>query len=179
MASELFEDDTRNSYGLALAGRAGLTLAAPRLYFGLSFLHFSGYEETRQKRYANTLDLADRRAQLAHELGGSVSDVNRVRARTRFTGGKTDCARAAEFGYEFRSLRERLLIQPHLARNVAQAVTIQSATLATPDFDCAPAVLVRERVGRLAVSHWSVHPPVAAMFFWPLVAFPEKTVPRG
>ncbi|HKO53542.1 MAG TPA: hypothetical protein VJV79_37795 [Polyangiaceae bacterium] len=28
---------------------------------------------------------------------------------------------------------------------------------------------------RLAVYSWSVHPPVAAIFFWPLAAFPEKT----
>lgn len=54
-AGERFEDDSMNRYGLALGARAGLTLAAPRLYFGLSFLHYTGYE-TSQKRYTNTLD---------------------------------------------------------------------------------------------------------------------------
>jgi len=55
-AGERFEDDDRNNYGLALGARAGLTLAAPRLYFGLSFLHFSGYKDAWQKRYTMTLD---------------------------------------------------------------------------------------------------------------------------
>ncbi|HKO49829.1 MAG TPA: hypothetical protein VJV79_18995 [Polyangiaceae bacterium] len=114
-AGEQFEDDTRNNYGLALGGRAGVTLAAPRLYFGLSFLHFSGYEETWQKRYTNTLD--------------------------------------AEFGYEFRLLRERLLIRPQLALGVAQAVTIQSDNAGYPlTFHCAPGVLVGARVGPLLIS---------------------------
>lgn len=55
-AGNQFEDDTWNRYGLALGARAGLTLATPRLYFGLSFLHFAGYQEAPGKRYTNTLD---------------------------------------------------------------------------------------------------------------------------
>lgn len=62
-AGERFEDDERNNYGFALGARVGLTLAAPRLYFGLSFLHYSGYEDTSQKRYTNTLD-----AELGYEF---------------------------------------------------------------------------------------------------------------
>jgi hypothetical protein len=113
-AGEQFQDDERNNYGFALGARAGLTLAAPRLYFGLSFLHFSGYE-TWQKRYTNTLD--------------------------------------AEFGYEFRLLRERLLIRPQLALGVAQAVTIQSDNAAYPlALHWAPGVLVGGRVGPVLIS---------------------------
>ena len=114
-AGEQFEDDDRNNYGLALGARAGLTLAAPRLYFGLSFLHFSGYHDTWQKRYTMTLD--------------------------------------AEFGYEFRLLREHLLIRPQLALGAALAVTAQSdnAGGALP-FHWAPGVLVGGRVGPVLVS---------------------------
>ncbi|HEY0465053.1 MAG TPA: hypothetical protein VGC79_12625 [Polyangiaceae bacterium] len=50
-----FEDDTRNNYGFALGGRAGLTLPAPRLYFGLSFVHFAGYDDN-QSVHTSTLD---------------------------------------------------------------------------------------------------------------------------
>lgn len=114
-AGEQFQDDERNNYGFALGARAGLTLAAPRLYFGLSFLHFDGYEETWQKRYTNTLD--------------------------------------AEFGYEFRLLRERLLIRPQLALGVAQAVTIQSDNAGYPlPLHWAPGVLVGGRVGPVLIS---------------------------
>lgn len=55
-AGEQFEDDARNRYGLAFGARAGVTLPAPRLYFGLSFLHFSGYENPSQKVHTSTLD---------------------------------------------------------------------------------------------------------------------------
>jgi hypothetical protein len=114
-AGEQFEDDERNDYGLALGARVGLTLAAPRLYFGLSFLHYGGYEETSQKRYTNTLD--------------------------------------AEVGYEFRLLRERLLIRPQLALGLAQAVTIQSDNSGYPlVFHAAPGVLVGARVGPVLIS---------------------------
>ncbi len=51
-----FEDDARNRYGFALGARAGLTLAAPRLYFGLSFLHFNGYKQPSEERHTSTLD---------------------------------------------------------------------------------------------------------------------------
>ena len=114
-AGEQFEDDDRNNYGLALGARAGLTLAAPRLYFGLSFLHFSGYDDTSQKRYTMTLD--------------------------------------AELGYEFRLLREHLLIRPQLALGAALAVTAQSdnAGAALP-FHLAPGVLVGGCVGPVLVS---------------------------
>lgn len=54
-AGETFEDDTRNNYGFALGARAGLTLPKPRLYFGLSFVHFAGYTDD-QRAYTNTLD---------------------------------------------------------------------------------------------------------------------------
>jgi hypothetical protein len=58
-----FEDDTTNRYGLALGARAGLTLAAPRLYFGLSFLHFGGSQAPSGKHFTNTLD-----GELGYEL---------------------------------------------------------------------------------------------------------------
>jgi hypothetical protein len=114
-AGERFEDDERNNYGFALGARAGLTLAAPRLYFGLSFLHYSGYEETSQKRYTNTLD--------------------------------------AELGYEFRLLRERLLIRPQVALGFAQAVTLQPDNHGYPlALHAAPGVLVGGRVGPVLIS---------------------------
>jgi len=53
---EEFEDDPTNRYGFALGARAGLTLAAPRVYLGLSFVHFNGAEEPHQKVHTNTLD---------------------------------------------------------------------------------------------------------------------------
>jgi hypothetical protein len=113
-AGEQFQDDARNDYGFALGARAGLTLAVPRLYFGISFLHFSGYE-TSQKRYTNTLD--------------------------------------AEFGYEFRLLREHLLIRPQLALGVAQPVTIQPDNAGYPlALHWAPGVLVGGRVGPVLIS---------------------------
>ena len=55
-AGQQFEDDARNRYGVALGARAGLTLAAPRLYLGLSLLHFNGYQESTQEVHANTFD---------------------------------------------------------------------------------------------------------------------------
>jgi hypothetical protein len=113
-SGERFEDDERNNYGFALGARAGLTLV-PRLYFGLSFLHYSGYEETSQKRYTNTLD--------------------------------------AELGYEFRLLRERVLIRPQLALGLAQAVTVQPDNGGYPlAFHVAPGVLVGGRVGPVLIS---------------------------
>jgi len=62
-AGERFEDDTKNRYGFALGARVGLTFAAPRLYLGLSFLHFSGYDEPSQKVHVSTLD-----GELGYEL---------------------------------------------------------------------------------------------------------------
>jgi hypothetical protein len=56
-AGTQFEDDARNYYGAAIGGRAGLTLPRPNLYFGLSFLHFTGDSSTGpDKVYTNTLD---------------------------------------------------------------------------------------------------------------------------
>ena len=62
-AGNQFEDDSSNRYGFALGARAGLTLAAPRLYFGLSFLNFSGFRDSTQKVHTNTLD-----AELGYEF---------------------------------------------------------------------------------------------------------------
>jgi len=108
-AGEQFEDDDSNRYALALGARAGLTLQAPRLYFGLSFLHFGGSEAPSGERFTNTLD--------------------------------------AEFGYEFRLLRDRLLIRPQLALGVAQAVTIQSDNSGYPlGFHWAPGVMAGVRL---------------------------------
>jgi len=114
-AGEQFEDDTRNRYGVAIGARAGLTLAAPRLYFGLSFLHFGGYQEPAQEVHMNTLD--------------------------------------GEFGYEFRLLRERLLIRPQLGLGFAQTVTIQPDNAGYPmGFHWAPGVLVGVRFAPLLIS---------------------------
>jgi hypothetical protein len=62
-AGERFDDDAKNRYGLALGARAGLTFAAPRVYLGLSFLHFSGYDEPSQRVHVSTLD-----GELGYEL---------------------------------------------------------------------------------------------------------------
>jgi hypothetical protein len=114
-AGEQFQDDDRNRYGFALGARAGLTLAAPRLYLGLSFLHFTGYEEMLQERYTNTLDV--------------------------------------ELGYEFRLLRERLLIRPQMGVGVAQVVSIQSDNSGYPlGLHWAPGVLVGGRVGPVLIT---------------------------
>jgi hypothetical protein len=67
-----FEDDARNRYGLALGARAGLTLPAPRLYFGLSFVHFSGYDEpTQQKGPGIQAERAQRKPPPAKRYCGS------------------------------------------------------------------------------------------------------------
>jgi len=55
-AGNQFQDDPRNHYGLALGGRAGLMLAKPALYFGLSFLHYTGEKESSQEVHSNVLD---------------------------------------------------------------------------------------------------------------------------
>jgi len=110
-----FEDDNKNRYGLALGVRAGLTLAAPRLHFGLSFLHFNGSDGPAGRRYTNTLD--------------------------------------TELGYDFRLLKERLLIRPALALGVAQAVTIQSDNAGYPlVFHWAPGILVGARLAPLLLT---------------------------
>jgi len=62
-AGERFEDDAKNRYGFALGARAGLTFAAPRVYVGLSFVHFSGYDVPSQKVHLSTLD-----GELGYEL---------------------------------------------------------------------------------------------------------------
>jgi hypothetical protein len=114
-AGDQFEDDTRNRYGVAIGARAGLTLAAPRLYFGMSFLHFGGYQEASQEVHANTFD--------------------------------------GELGYEFRLLRERLLIRPELALGFAQTVTVQADNGGYPiAFHWAPGVLVGVRFSPLLLS---------------------------
>jgi len=114
-AGEQFEDDARNRYGLAIGARAGFTLAAPRLYFGLSFLHFGGYQEPTQEVRMNTFDV--------------------------------------ECGYEFRLLRERLLIRPQLGLGFAQTATIQPDNAGYPiAFHWTPGVLVGVRFSPVLIS---------------------------
>ncbi len=63
-AGERFEDDSRNRYGLALGARLGLSVKhPPRLYYGLSFLYFTGYDGPTQKVHTSTLD-----GELGYEL---------------------------------------------------------------------------------------------------------------
>ena len=108
-AGAQFEDDARNRYGYAAGLRAGLTLARPRLHFGLSGLHFAGYDAAESRVYTNTFDV--------------------------------------ELGYDFRLLREHLLIRPQLALGAAQSVTIQSDNAGYPlGFHCAPGLVVGARI---------------------------------
>lgn len=56
-AGNKYEYDDWNRYGGALGGRGGLTLSMPKLYFGLSFVHFAGTTRSEsQKVFTNTLD---------------------------------------------------------------------------------------------------------------------------
>src|SRR6478736_6028320 len=56
-AGNKYEYDDWNRYGGALGGRGGLTLSMPKLYFGLSFVHFAGTTRAEsQKVFTNTLD---------------------------------------------------------------------------------------------------------------------------
>lgn len=51
-----FEDNAINRYGLGLGVRAGVTLGAPRLYLGGSFIRFMGGQDQSGEFYTSTLD---------------------------------------------------------------------------------------------------------------------------
>jgi hypothetical protein len=108
------DDSSVNRYGPGLGARAGVTLKAPRLYLGGSFVRFLGNEEGGSEYYTATLD--------------------------------------ALIGYDFRLLREHLLLRPEIGLGVAQAVTIQPDNVGyplTPHF--APGLLAGLRLSPLLV----------------------------
>lgn len=51
-----FEDNAINRYGLGFGVRAGVTLGAPRLYLGGSFIRFIGGQDQSGEFYTSTLD---------------------------------------------------------------------------------------------------------------------------
>jgi hypothetical protein len=51
-----FEDNDVNRYGVGFGGRVGVTLEAPRLYLGASFIRFLGGEDASGEFYTSTLD---------------------------------------------------------------------------------------------------------------------------
>jgi hypothetical protein len=51
-----FEDNAINRYGLGLGVRVGVTLGAPRLYLGGSFIRFIGGRDQSGEFYTSTLD---------------------------------------------------------------------------------------------------------------------------
>jgi hypothetical protein len=52
-----FEDNAVNRYGLGFGGRVGVTLKAPNLYLGASFIRFVGGEDRSSRFYTSTLDV--------------------------------------------------------------------------------------------------------------------------
>lgn len=50
------EDSDVNRFGALLGARGGVTLRAPRLHLGGSFVHFFGEESNGSRYYTNTLD---------------------------------------------------------------------------------------------------------------------------
>jgi hypothetical protein len=77
------DDSTVNRYGKGLGLRAGITLKAPRLYLGGSFLRFFGEEDDSGKYYTATFDahvgydfrLFDERLLIRPELAFGVAQA--------------------------------------------------------------------------------------------------------